>query len=128
MTKLHDVTLSDEAVRFAAAQVASGRFRSMDDALEAGLEALRENDARAAGSLETALAQYRAREHADTRDLTAAEASACLNSADPDRRKVLREHLSAVFSEMEAGRGEDMDDEAFASFLDDCVEAAEPRG
>jgi Arc/MetJ-type ribon-helix-helix transcriptional regulator len=44
MTKLSDVTLSDEAVRFIAAEVAAGRFRSMDHALQAGVEALKERD------------------------------------------------------------------------------------
>ena len=44
MTKLSDVTLSDEAARFIAAEVAAGRFRSVDDALQAGVDALKERD------------------------------------------------------------------------------------
>ena len=44
MTKLEHVTLPDEAARFAAAQVAVGRFRSVDDVLAAGVEALQERD------------------------------------------------------------------------------------
>jgi Arc/MetJ-type ribon-helix-helix transcriptional regulator len=44
MTKLDHVSLPDEAARFAAAQVEAGRFRSIDDVLAAGVEALRERD------------------------------------------------------------------------------------
>jgi Arc/MetJ-type ribon-helix-helix transcriptional regulator len=44
MTKLEHVTLSDEAARFAAAQVSAGRFQSVDDVLAAGVEALQERD------------------------------------------------------------------------------------
>jgi Arc/MetJ-type ribon-helix-helix transcriptional regulator len=44
MTKLSDVNLSDEAARFIAAEVASGRFRSVDDALEAGVDALKQRN------------------------------------------------------------------------------------
>jgi Arc/MetJ-type ribon-helix-helix transcriptional regulator len=44
MTKLDHVSLPDEAARFAAAQVAAGRFRSIDDVLAAGVEALQERD------------------------------------------------------------------------------------
>jgi Arc/MetJ-type ribon-helix-helix transcriptional regulator len=44
MTKLDHVTLSDEAVHFAATLVAAGRFHSIDDVLAAGVEALQERD------------------------------------------------------------------------------------
>jgi Arc/MetJ-type ribon-helix-helix transcriptional regulator len=44
MTKLDHVTLPDEAARFASAQVEAGRFRSIDDVLAAGVEALQERD------------------------------------------------------------------------------------
>lgn len=54
MTKLDHVTLSDEAARFAVAQVAAGRFRSIDDVLAAGVEALQERDEREEAWLETA--------------------------------------------------------------------------
>jgi Arc/MetJ-type ribon-helix-helix transcriptional regulator len=46
MTKLDHVTLPDEAARFASAQVEAGRFRSIDDVLAAGVEALQERYAR----------------------------------------------------------------------------------
>jgi len=42
--KLNDITLPDEAVRYAVAQVDAGRFRSIDEAIAAGIAALRERD------------------------------------------------------------------------------------
>lgn len=44
MTKLDHVSLPDETARFAASQVEAGRFRSVDDVLAAGVEALRQRD------------------------------------------------------------------------------------
>jgi Arc/MetJ-type ribon-helix-helix transcriptional regulator len=44
MTKIDHISLPDEAAQFAAAQVEAGRFRSVDDVLAAGVEALRERD------------------------------------------------------------------------------------
>jgi Arc/MetJ-type ribon-helix-helix transcriptional regulator len=44
MTKLDHITLTDEAARYIAAEVAAGRFRSTDEALTAAVEALREHD------------------------------------------------------------------------------------
>lgn len=54
MTKLDHVTLSDEIARFAVAQVAAGRFQSIDDVLAAGVEALQERDEHEEAWLETA--------------------------------------------------------------------------
>jgi Arc/MetJ-type ribon-helix-helix transcriptional regulator len=44
MTKLDHVSLPEEVARFAAAQVAAGRFRTIDEVLAAGVEALQERD------------------------------------------------------------------------------------
>ncbi len=44
MIKLNHISLPDEAARFAAAQVEAGRFRSIDDVVAAGIEALQERD------------------------------------------------------------------------------------
>ena len=44
MTKIDHITLSDEAARFVEGLVASGRFHSVDDALAAAIEALKERD------------------------------------------------------------------------------------
>ncbi len=63
----------------------------------------------------------------EARNLTSAEASACLSSAEPGQRRVLREHLESLFNGMDAGKGEDMDEAGFASFLEDCLARAEPR-
>ena len=46
---------------------------------------------------------YVSRGATDPRNLTAAEASACLNSADPERRCVLAEHLEALRTDALSG-------------------------
>jgi putative addiction module CopG family antidote len=127
MPKFPAVDLSEELASFARAQVAAGRFRSVDEVVRAGVEILKERaegDESAAGAVWSA---YRARNASGPRDLTVAEAAACLSSADPEQRRVLREHLDALFEDMDAGAGQDMDDEGFTAFLDDCVVRAEPR-
>ena len=60
MKKLDHVTLTDEAARFAAAQVAAGRFRSIDDVLAAGVEALQQRDEAAGEWLGYAREKWRA--------------------------------------------------------------------
>ncbi|MGC4089453.1 MAG: hypothetical protein QM756_16500 [Polyangiaceae bacterium] len=59
MTKLHEVMLSDDAARFAAAEVAAGRFVSMDEALTAGVEALRSREELQAAWVELVRARVR---------------------------------------------------------------------
>jgi putative addiction module CopG family antidote len=54
MVKLENITLTDEAARFAKAQIAAGRFRTMDEALTAGMQALQEQAEREAAWLEEA--------------------------------------------------------------------------
>ena len=44
MAKIDQITLSDEAMRFVNAQVASGRFHSVDQAMAAAIEALQQRD------------------------------------------------------------------------------------
>ncbi len=44
MTKLDHIMLTEEAAGFVQALVASGRFRSVDDALAAAVEALKQRD------------------------------------------------------------------------------------
>ena len=44
MAKLNHITLPDEAMLYIAAQIESGRFASIDEALAAGVAALREYD------------------------------------------------------------------------------------
>jgi hypothetical protein len=50
--------------------------------------------------------------------------SALGGAPDPEQRRILREHLDALFRDMDAGKGEDMDDARLAAFLDDALEDA----
>jgi antitoxin ParD1/3/4 len=128
MPKLPAIDLSEDLARFARAQVAAGRFRSVDEVVRAGVEILKERTEGDESEATAVWEAYRARNASGPRDLSAAEASACLSSADPEQLRVLREHLDALFEDMDAGEGEDMDDERFTAFLDDCIVRAEPRG
>jgi hypothetical protein len=43
------------------------------------------------------------------------------DAIDPEQRRMLRDHLDALFRDMDAGKDEDMDEERFAAFLDDAL-------
>jgi Arc/MetJ-type ribon-helix-helix transcriptional regulator len=79
----------------AEALVRAGRFASVEDALRAAVKLLAE-EAAEADTDATVWQQFRARGAQDPRDLTAAEALACLNSDDPEKQRVLTAHLNAL--------------------------------
>jgi putative addiction module CopG family antidote len=56
VVKLDQITLSDEAARFAEAQIAAGRFRTMDESISAAMKALQEQAEREQEWLEEARA------------------------------------------------------------------------
>jgi Arc/MetJ-type ribon-helix-helix transcriptional regulator len=124
---LDAAALPEDIARLAATLVAAGRFASIEDALRAGVKAMDELGENDLAANETAWAGYLSRRPADPRDLTAREAVACLNGDDPEKKRVLRAHLDAIFADMESGEGTSMNDAEFSSFLDDCIADAERR-
>ena len=96
--------LPADIVRLAESQVAAGRFASVEEVLRAGVEAIAREDSAIAAE-EATWQRYRARGAADPRDLTAAEALACLNSSEPAQHEVLAKHVEALRDDLRAGKG-----------------------
>jgi Arc/MetJ-type ribon-helix-helix transcriptional regulator len=98
------VDLPRDIIQLAEAQVKTGRYASVEEVLRAGVETLADEQAEADAADTAAWRDYQGRQPKDIRDLTAAEALACLESADPDQQRVLIEHLDTLRDEVLAGK------------------------
>jgi len=100
-------TLPADIARTAKALVRAGAFPSVEEVLRAGVEAIADE---AEDAVETATADdaawqgYRTRRPTSPRDMTAAEALACLDSDDPERQAALSAHLDSLSADIDAGQ------------------------
>jgi Arc/MetJ-type ribon-helix-helix transcriptional regulator len=101
-------TLPADIARAAKALVQAGAFPTVEAVLRAGVEAVAdeaEDAAMAADADDAAWLGYKTRRPIDARDMTAAEALACLDSDDPERQEALSAHLDALSADIDAGHG-----------------------
>jgi len=101
-------TLPPDIARTAKALVRAGAFPTVEDVLRAGVEAVADEAEDAdeiSAADDAAWTNYKARRPTDPRDLTSAEALACLDSDDPERQAVLSAHLDALSADIDTGLG-----------------------
>lgn len=99
------IHLPDDVALHAERLVAAGRFASVEDAVRAGVEAIAALADDELAADEAAWADHLARSPSDPRDLTAREARACANSADPAKQRALDAHLDALCQDLDRGKG-----------------------
>jgi Arc/MetJ-type ribon-helix-helix transcriptional regulator len=97
--------LPEDIARAAQAQVATGRFATVEEAIRAGLDALADEAAEIEAADGMAWQAYQARHPTDPRDMSAAEVLACLDTEDPDKQQAVSAHLDALVDDIRAGRG-----------------------
>jgi Arc/MetJ-type ribon-helix-helix transcriptional regulator len=101
----HLIDLPEDVAQRAAMLVASGRFKSVEDAVRAGMEAITEIAEEESAASEAAWSAYLARGAGDPRDVSAHEALACIGSDDPARKRAFDAHVDALCRDMDDGKG-----------------------